>query len=177
MTLYESEVEAELSRALSTFHDLLGFDAVGFAAPGWQCSAASLAVIGRGPFGYQSSTRGRCAFRPRIGTVESPLPEVPTTLPTLDELLALGQPLDSIRTAVLGSIRDDGPHVLTVHAEVEGGAYLDFFAGLLQQLGERVRFERVMDVVQRIDGGALPVCAVVQGTRPGRAGTVSCQAE
>jgi len=177
LTLDESEVEAELSRALSTFHDLLGFDAVGFAAPGWQCSAASLAVIGQGPFRYQSSTRGRCAYRPRIGTVESPLPEVPTTLPTLDELLAAGQSLDSIRKAVLGSIRDDGPNVLTVHAEVEGGAYLDFFAGLLRELGERVRFERVMDVVQTIDGGALPVCAVVQATRPGRAGTVSCQAE
>src|SRR5215471_11831041 len=88
LALDESDVEAELSRALNTFHDLLGFDAVGFAAPGWQCSAASLVVIGRGPFRYQSSTRGRCAYRPRIGMVESPLPEVPTTLPTLDELLA-----------------------------------------------------------------------------------------
>jgi len=177
LALDESDVEAELGRALNTFHDLLGFDAAGFAAPGWQCSTASLAVIGRAPFRYQSSTRGRCAYRPRIGAVESPLPEVPTTLPTLDELLALGQSLDSIRKAILGSIRDDGPNVLTVHAEVEGGAYLDFFADLLRELGERVRFERVLDVVQTIDGGALPVCPVVQATRPGRAGTVSCQAE
>src|SRR6266481_747197 len=127
---------------MSTFHDLLGFDPAGLAAPGWQCSAASLAVIGRGPFRYQSSTRGRCAYRPRIGTVKGPLPEVPTTLPTLDELLAVGQSLAGIREAVLGSIRDDGSNVLTVHAEVEGGAYLDFFADLLQQLGKRVRFER-----------------------------------
>jgi len=177
LALDESEVEVELNRAMSTFHDLLGFDAAGFAAPGWQCSAASLAVIGRGPFRYQSSTRGRCAYRPRIETVESPLPEVPTTLPTLDELLAVGESLDSIREAILGSIRDDRPNVLTVHAEVEGGAYLDFFAGLLQQLGDRVRFERLVDLVQTIERGALPVCSVVRAMLPGRAGTVSCQAE
>ena len=177
LALDESEVEAELDRATSTLYDLLGFDAAGFAAPGWQCSAASLAVIGQGPFRYQSSTRGRWAYRPKIGTVESLLPEVPTTLPTLDELLAVGQSLAGIREAVLGSIRDDHPNVLTVHAEVEGGAYLDFFAGLLQELGKRARFERLVDLVQTIEGGALPVCPVVQATLPGRAGTVSCQAE
>jgi undecaprenyl phosphate-alpha-L-ara4FN deformylase len=177
LTLDESQVEAELNRGLGTFHDLLGFDPSGFAAPGWQCSAASLAAIGRGWFRYQSSTRGRCAYRPRIGAVEGRLPEVPTTLPTLDELLGLGQSLGRILEALLALIRDDGPNILTVHAEVEGGAYLDFFASLLQRLSERVRFERMMDLVQAIERDALPVCSVVQATLPGRAGTVSCQAE
>ena len=176
LTLDGSQVEAEVNRALRTFHDLVGFDPPGFAAPGWQCSAASLAAVDRASFQYQSSTRGRCAYRPKIGAVESRLPEVPTTLPTLDELLAVGRSLGRIQEALLGSIRDDGPNVLTVHAEVEGGAYLDFFASLLQRLSERVRFERLMDLVQTIERDALPVCPVVQGTLPGRAGTVSCQA-
>ncbi len=175
--LDEAGVETEIDSAVSTFRELLGFDPVGFAAPGWQCSAASLAVIDRGPFRYQSSTRGLYAYRPRIGAVESRTPEIPTTLPTLDELLGLGQPLDSILRVLLSFIREDGPNVLTVHAEVEGGAYLDFFAALLQQLRERVRFERLMDLVKTIEGEALPVCPVVQGTLPGRVGTVSCQAE
>ena len=98
-----------------------------------------------------------------------------------DRLLTLeasqvGRSLRDIEEALLGSIRGDGPNVLTVHAEVEGGAYLDFFASLLQQLSGRVRFERLMDLVQSIERDALPVCPVVQARLPGRAGTVSCQA-
>jgi hypothetical protein len=66
--------------------------------------------------------------------------------------------------------------VLTVHAEVEGGPYVELFDRLLDRLSGRVRFRRLVDVAQDLDAGALPVCDVVQATRPGRAGTVSCQA-
>ena len=105
------------------------------------------------------------------------LPELPTTLPTLDELLGLGMGLDKILDGFLSSIRDDEVNVLTVHAEVEGGHHQSFFETLLDRLRERVRFERLIDTAEALDNSALPVYPVAQATRPGRAGTVSCQAK
>jgi hypothetical protein len=39
-----------------------------------------------------------------------------------------------------------------------------------------VRFRRLEDVAAEVTREDLAVCSVIQSTRPGRAGTVSCQA-
>jgi len=80
--------------------------------------------------------------------------------------------LDRIRR----SLSQERLNVLTVHAEVEGGACLDPFTALLERLRPATRFERLVDVARMLDVAAVPVVPVVQGTRAGRAGTVSCQA-
>jgi undecaprenyl phosphate-alpha-L-ara4FN deformylase len=170
------EVTAEVDRALAVFSDLIGRAPDGFAAPGWQCSAASVACLDRRPFTYHSSTRGVQPYRPRIDGVEGRLPELPTTAPTLDELLGLGMRVDEATDAIHRSLTEDDLNVLTVHAEVEGGACHDAFAALLDRLAPRTSFVRLVDVARALDVAKLPVSPVVQGTRPGRAGTVSCQA-
>lgn len=176
LTLSEEEVGREIGRALDSFVAILGAPPAGFAAPGWQCGAASLAVLEKGPFRYHSSTRGHRPYRPRFGSLEGRLAEIPTTLPTVDELLGDGMPGDRLLDWYTAAIGKSSLDVLTVHAEVEGGPYLDFFSGLLDRLADRVRFRRLVDVADEIDTAQLPVCDVLQGTRPGRAGTVSCQA-
>jgi peptidoglycan/xylan/chitin deacetylase (PgdA/CDA1 family) len=175
-SLPESRVAAEIDRALAVFREIIGHDPEGFAAPGWQCSAASLSCLDRGPFTYHSSTRGACPYRPRIGGVEGRLPEIPTTVPTLDELLGLGMRDDDAVDRIRGSLNEEELNVLTAHAEVEGGPCLDPFTALLDRLRPTTRFERLVDVARALDVAGLPVVAVVQGTRAGRAGTVSCQA-
>ena len=40
-------------------------------------------------FLYTSDTRGSAPYFPRFGRIVSPLLEIPTTLPTLDEVLGL----------------------------------------------------------------------------------------
>lgn len=173
--LPEDAVAGEVDRALATFRELLDAEPDGFAAPGWQLSGAAIAVLDRGPFAYQSSTRGRAPYRPRIGGVVGRIPEIPTTLPTLDELLGLGQdPVSAVDHLAL-RLRDGALEVLTLHAEVEGGACLDAFVRLIELLRDRVQFERLGDVARALDPGALPVCEVVAGELPGRAGKVSCQ--
>jgi undecaprenyl phosphate-alpha-L-ara4FN deformylase len=176
LRLSPPEVAREIDQAVTKFEEILGTVPAGFAAPGWQCGAVSLAALDRGPFRYHSSTRGTHPYRPRAGEVEGRLPEIPTTLPTVDELLGLGLSGDDLFEAYLGALGKVPLDVLTVHAEVEGGAYVDFFSTLLERLGDRARFRRLIDVASELDATTLPVCPVLQQTRPGRAGTVSCQA-
>ena len=174
--LSEPEVEREVDRALATFHEIMGGVPEGFAAPGWQCGEAALAVLDRRGFVYHSSTRGTHPYRPRIGRRQGRLVEIPTTLPTLDELLGQGLSGEQSLERLLESIGEARLDVLTIHAEVEGGSYADLFAGFLDRLADRVRFVRLVDCARALDDGLLPVCEVVQATRPGRAGMVSCQA-
>jgi peptidoglycan/xylan/chitin deacetylase (PgdA/CDA1 family) len=171
----EAEVAREVGAALAVFRDIMGEEPAGFAAPGWQCGAASLAVIERGPFRYQSSTRGSHPYRPRSDEVVGRLPEIPTTLPTVDELLGQGIRGDALLDRCVETHGNRSLEVLTVHAEVEGGPYLELFEHLLERLSDGVRFTRLADVAGRLDAAALPEFDIVQGTRPGRAGTVSCQ--
>jgi undecaprenyl phosphate-alpha-L-ara4FN deformylase len=176
-SLSEREVAAEIDRALAVFREIMRGDPDGFAAPGWQCSAASVSCLDRGPFVYHSSTRGTHPYRPRIGSIEAKLPEIPTTLPTLDELLGLGIGQDDALDRIRRSLREDDLNVLTVHAEVEGGPCLDAFTSLVDRLRPTTRFERLIDVAHELSVARLPVLPVTQGTRPGRAGTVACQTE
>ena len=177
LALPEERVAREIDGALGVFREIVGRDPAGFAAPGWQCSAASLTCLDRGPFTYHSCTRGQGPYRPRIDGVEGQLPEIPTTAPTLDELLGLGMSGEDAVEAIRRALAERELGVLTVHAEVEGGPGLGLFEALLDRLPSTTRFERLVDVARSLEARRLPVVPVVQGTRPGRAGTVSCQAE
>ena len=175
-TLPEPEIGREVDRALETFEAIVNARPAGFAAPGWQCGEGSLGALEKRSFVYHSSTRGTHPYRPTIGAVYGRMPEIPTTLPTVDELLGEGMSGDRIIDVYLAEIGRRPLEVLTVHAEVEGGPYAELFARLVERLRDRVRFRRLVEVARDIDAPALPLCAVVQSTRPGRAGTVSCQA-
>jgi undecaprenyl phosphate-alpha-L-ara4FN deformylase len=174
--LSEVDVAKEVDAALDEYRRILGDAPEGFAAPGWQCGEGSLATLERGPFRYHSSTRGRFPYRPRAGRIEGRLAEIPTTLPTVDELLGEGLDERGLFETYESAIGERPLEVLTVHAEVEGGPYADFFDRLLGRLEGRVRYRRLDSVAREIDAAKLPICDVIQDTRPGRAGTVSCQA-
>lgn len=168
-------VQAELDRGLAVFADVLGRKADAFAAPGWQCTAASLAAIEAAGLRYHSCTRGRAPYRPAAEGRTFATPEIPTTWPTLDEVYGRistdRQALAEHYLTYLGT----GLHVHTIHAEAEGSGLLPHFEALLDALQGRVAFARLIDIAAGLDGAALPVCAVMPGTTAGRAGTVAMQ--
>jgi hypothetical protein len=66
--------------------------------------------------------------------------------------------------------------VFTLHAELEGGAYLSAFERLLQAW--RARGTRLTDLksyAAQLNFTALPRCRIVAGTVPGRSGTLAIQ--
>jgi undecaprenyl phosphate-alpha-L-ara4FN deformylase len=146
-------------------------------AAGWQVNGSVPGLERELGFRYASDTRGKCPFMPLIEGREVPVPQLPTTLPTLDELigredLGAAEPVDHL----LALTEDGRDQVFTLHAELEGGAYLEGFERLL-----RVWRERGFDITdlgsysRGLDPSRLPRCAIVSGVVEGRSGTLAVQ--
>ncbi|HEX9442563.1 MAG TPA: polysaccharide deacetylase family protein, partial [Candidatus Binatia bacterium] len=83
----ELEIAAELGRSAAAYERVLGARPRATAAPGWRLTAASLAVEDRLGFDYASDARGVRPFFPVAGGRAFETLQIPTTLPTLDELI------------------------------------------------------------------------------------------
>lgn len=173
------EVRAEFGRARAAFEDVYGVAAGTAGAAGWQANASSLAVYDDAALAYASDARGTHPFFPRVGDTVFRTLQVPTTLPTLDELLGRPEyPESGLAEHYFSLLRSDMPNIMTVHAEVEGMLKRNWFRGFLAQArGRQIRFVRVEDVASatlaRRD--KVPVCDLVQGTVDGRSGTLALQ--
>lgn len=166
---------AELQRGLEVFRDIMGAPARAFAAPGWQCTAHSLAAIDDAALRYHSCTRGTDPYRPVAGGQTFRTAEIPTTWPTLDETYGvMGSDAAALTDFYLAQLRP-GLNVHTVHAEVEGLRHLPLFEALLDALRERAAFVRLVDVAERLDAARLPARRLLAAPIAGRAGTVATQ--
>ena len=179
LAMKREEVDQELYQAQATYGNVLGIPASSFAAPGWQSSQASRAALAEAGMLYASDTRGTQPFFPRFGEWVSPLLEIPTTLPTLDELLGFnGCAVEDFYALILSRLQNGRPQVLTLHAELEGGSFQEAFARFLELcLARGVTFFRLADWAQDLlkRPQDIPIAPVYQGRLPGRAGTVSRQ--
>jgi hypothetical protein len=107
------------------------------------------------------------------------VPQLPTTLPTLDELIGLhGVTAANADAHLLALTAKPAPdvHVYTLHAELEGGRLGDVFERLLRGWREQ-GWQRVgLDgLFASLDDDALPRHRVGVGTVPGRSGTLAVQ--
>lgn len=166
-------LRADLARALAACEAALGARPAASAAPGWRTTPAALGVQDDLGLAWASDARGRAPFRPLVGGVPLRTAQVPTTLPTLDELL--GRVPDPAG-ALLAALRP-GLNVLTVHAEVEGGPagadlFRAFVAGARRQGAALVSLgEAARQVLARAD--ELPLAPLARGHVAGRSGWVA----
>ena len=172
--LSRSAIRADLNRAARAFEVAVGVAPHASAAPGWRISASALAVQDTFRFRYASDTRGQAPFRPEVADGVLATLQVPTTMPTMDELLGR---VPDVPGTLAQAVRP-GVNVFTLHAEVEGGRLLaafEVFLGELRRTG--VRFVRLDDVaVQALGAGdELPVAPVVRGSVDGRSGWISAR--
>lgn len=179
LTMTRAAVDEEIRQAQAAFADLVGTPATSFAAPGWQATRNSRAALAEAGMLYASDTRGDRPFFPRFGSWVSPLLEIPTTLPTLDELLGFNDcTVEDFFSLIFSRLESGAPQVFTLHTELEGGPFREAFAGFLDRcLAQDVAFFRLADRAQELlqQPQDIPAAPVFQGRLPGRAGTVSRQ--
>ncbi len=174
----EDGIRGELEQAFENYRAIFREPARSFAAPGWRENAVSLRLLDGMGLSYHSDTRGRAPYRCIVDGRVLVTPEIPTTLPTLDEVMGRPGLKDSasVHRFYLEQFKDDSLNVHTVHAEVEGMGQLESFAGLIRALKQRgATFVRLDSIAAALKLTELPICEVLRGEIPGRSGWVAVQ--
>ena len=169
----------EMQHAVDAFQEVFGRKAGVIGAAGWQINAHALLLEEAFGFSYASDVRGESAFYPRMEGVASACLQIPTTLPTLDELIGCDDiTADNVHEVVLEASRKALPsgHVYTLHAELEGMALLPVMQRLLagwQAAGDTPGTLR--DTHSTLDLAAIPTRPIVWDEVPGRSGVLAVQ--
>jgi peptidoglycan/xylan/chitin deacetylase (PgdA/CDA1 family) len=169
----------EMTRACERFTEIFGEPPLAHGAPGWQMNVHALRLTQRLGFAYGSDGRGTHPHLPVWNAELVRCPQLPTTLPTLDELVGCnGVTEDSVAAHLLEITREPvaAGHVCTLRAEMAGlrfAAACDrLLAGWKAQGWTLVPMRAMIECVQPL---ALPRCEVGPGAVPGRFGTVLLQ--
>ncbi len=176
----QDEIGNEFGRARRAFREVLNRDAESCAAPGWVTSRDSLAVQDRAGLLYCSDMRGDSPFFPVLEGEHFSTLQIPTTLPTLDEILGIQVKSDrEISDYYLTRMKPDRLHIMTIHAETEGIGKRVSFRGILEGIRTRLPVRTLAEAARNLlkTPGTIPDCGVVYGSLPGRAGTLSLQGE
>jgi undecaprenyl phosphate-alpha-L-ara4FN deformylase len=173
------EVNEEFGKARKEFERIFNGPAKTAGSAGWQANGFSLAAYDDAGLLYGSDSRGTRPFFPRVnGTVFKTL-QIPTTLPTLDELLGRPEyPEDRMVDHYVSLLRPDALNVLTIHAELEGMKQQAYFRTFLERIAkQKVQVVRLDEWARRLleAPSKVPVCDLVSGTIDGRSGTVAVQ--
>lgn len=173
------EIFSEFGKAQTEFRRIFGFDARCAGSAGWQSDARSRDVYERASLLYSSDTRGETPYFPRIEQRIYTTLEIPTTLPTLDELMGRPEYPDSaLIDHYLSLLRSDRTNVMTIHAEIEGMGRRAFFRELLAAFQKRgVQFIRLDDFAREVlaDRDQVKVHDQIMGEIDGRTGLVAKQ--
>ena len=168
------EIRSELGKAVELFSHVVGAAPKRSAAPDWQVSLDSLIVQDELSFDYCSDVRGTKPFFPRLDGVVFRTLQIPSTLPTVDELWETDA--DKINDKYL-DLLEPGLNVHTVHAEMEGITMSDILKRFLDCCLEgEIAFPTLRDVASRFrtsPGG--DIADVEMSEFPGRTGKVVVQ--
>jgi undecaprenyl phosphate-alpha-L-ara4FN deformylase len=174
-----NEVREEFGRARTEFERIFREPAKAAGSAGWQANGFSLEAYDDAGLLYASDSRGTGPFYPRIGDSVYKTIQIPTTLPTLDELLGRTEyPDNRIVDHYLSLLRPDTVNVLTIHAELEGMKHISIFRSLLESINIRgIRTERLDALARTLLKAprSIPVCDMLQGTVDGRSGILAVQ--
>jgi len=168
----------EMQRAVDRFTEIFGEAPKAHAAAGWQMNRHALRLMQRLGFDYSSDTRGTHPFMPTVNAEIVACPQLPTTLPTLDEIMnRVGITLENVAQHLL-QLTANPPatgHVFTLHAELEGSKWMPIFEQLLG--GWKEQGYDLVSMRQYLDGleGILPRCEMVMREVDGRVGTLAVQ--
>lgn len=169
----------QMDLACERFEEIFGEPARIHGAAGWQMNRHAYRLTQRLGFNFCSDTRGSGPFVPVYRGEIIACPQLPTTLPTLDEMIGLDGVNDgNVASRLLELTREETPsgHVFTLHAELEGMKLAPLFEQLLDgwqaQGHELVSLGGYLESLELKD---LPRHEVATGPVTGRSGTLALQ--
>lgn len=166
----------EIRKGYDLLKKILGKAPECFAAPAWKVTPDALLVLEQFPFRFESDCRGHSLFYPIAEDHQFGNVQIPTTLPTYDELIGRKCTLETYNDYILDMIRPDCLNVLTIHAEAEGincfSLFQDFLARARQQ---GIVFSSLGDLLSEADRAEASV--IKRGAVDGRDGWLACQGD
>ena len=168
-SMQEEQLDAELARATEALAGIIREDPKSAACPGWRCTERVLNLPASRRFLYRSDCRGRAqSFLPIVAGAPLSQPQVPVDVPTYDEGVGRGADADvQWNSKMLAALADGKPHVLTIHAESEGGAKAILFEDFLDRaLAKGHSFEPLCDWMGRQSDP--PRASIAKGQVAGR---------
>ena len=169
----------EMELACDRYRDIFGEDPKVHGAAGWQMNRHAYRLTQLLGFGYCSDTRGTQPFVPVCRAEIVACPQLPTTLPTLDEMIGVDSiTVNNVADHLLGRSRNALPsgHVYTLHAELEGMKLAPILERLLEgwrELGYKLM--SLGDYFDALPNKNLPRHETLVGEVPGRSGTLAVQ--
>ncbi|MGI4814049.1 MAG: polysaccharide deacetylase family protein [Janthinobacterium lividum] len=178
----------QMQRSFARYAEVFGAAPVTHGAAGWQMNRYAFEQLDLNGIRYASDGRGRAPYRLSIDGRPLAHIQMPTTLPTIDELIGVGDiRADNVADHLLSLTSErassakagsggDRDQVFTLHAELEGGKLAPAFARLLD--GWRAQGHTLLtmgDYHATLDTAALPVQALHWGSVAGRSGQLIVQ--
>jgi undecaprenyl phosphate-alpha-L-ara4FN deformylase len=172
--------ERQMRLARERFEKIFGEPPRAHGAAGWQTNLHALRLTQRLGFDYSSDTRGSCPFIPVWRAEIVACPQLPTTLPTLDELIGTnGVTKKNVAEHILNLTREraEPGHVYTLHAELEGGKTLAsaFEAMLIGWKSQGYELVSLRALAETLDLKNLPRNEIALGAVAGRSGSLAIQ--
>ncbi len=169
---------AELDRGAAAYRRTVGEPPRTFAAPAWLTRDEALLHQETLGLAFASDCRGREPFLPSVHGHVLRVPQVPTTLPTLDEALGdTHSEASAFFADVVAAAKGTAWPMLTIHAELEGGPHDASFRRFLDLARSEgvscVTLGELLDA--RLGAGPLTAIALRHAPVPGRHGVVSQQ--
>lgn len=169
-------VKSELGQAAKGFQQVFDRLTTTTAAPGWTVSPDSLALQDQMGLSYCSDSRGSHPFYPVMNGQRFSTLQIPTTLPTADELLGRdGLTPDDLPDYYLKQLKP-GLNVLTIHTELEGGVIRTSFSRLLELLTQN-NIPCISLAEARAQIAVAPACQLSMGMIEGRSLPVALQGD
>ncbi len=167
----------EMQRACARFEEIFGEPAKVHGAAGWQMNIHALRLTQRLGFDYCSDSRGIEPFIPIWNAEIIACPQLPTTLPTLDELIGVNGITSESVARHLIDLTAEPPrngHVYTLHAELEGAKLAVVFeASLSGWKSQGYQLVAMRSLRKDLDLKTLPRRVIEYAEIPGRSGTLT----
>lgn len=165
--------------AADRYREVFGAPAPTSGAAGWQMNEHAFRLQDEAGMAFASDTRGTAPFRPAFGETTLNCVQLPTTLPTLDEMIGRSGVTENNapgRMLAVSSRHEPAGHVYTLHAELEGMKLLPVFREILD--GFVARGDELVSLgalFASLPPESIPACEVATGTVPGRSGPLATQ--